>query len=68
LAPALRYNSWFDFDCCNSVTQRWHQLLAGFQFEAAGTHSSFVLAETWKIALWDICSAVKLIANYIRGS
>ena len=34
----------FNFDCFNSVTQRWHQLLAGFQFDAAGTHSSFELA------------------------
>jgi hypothetical protein len=41
LAPALPQSSWFDFDCVNSVTQRWHQLLAGFRFEANGTHSSF---------------------------
>jgi len=68
LAPALRYNSWFDFDCCNSVTQRWHQLLAGFRFEANETRSLFELAETWKLALWDICSAAKLIANCLRGS
>ena len=31
------------------------------------THSSFELAETWKLALWNICSVVKLIANCLRG-
>ncbi len=31
--------SWF-IDCGNTFTQRWHQLLAGFQFWGHWTHSS----------------------------
>ena len=45
--PSIKLFTWFW--CCNTVTQQWHQLLAGFQFEAAGTHSSFELAETWSL-------------------
>ena len=42
--PSVELLFWF-IDCCNSVTQRWHQLLAGFRFEAAEPLFKFKLAE-----------------------
>ena len=56
----------FHFDCFNAVTQRWHQLLAGFRFEAAGPTLHLSLLN-WKFTHWDICSVVRLIANDGRG-
>ena len=41
----LPFRRTLDFDCCNAVTQRGHQLLAGFQFEATEPTLHFELAE-----------------------
>jgi hypothetical protein len=41
----LPFRRTLDFDCCNAVTQRGHQLLAGFRFEATEPTLHFELAE-----------------------
>ena len=41
----LPFRRTLDFDCCIAVTQRGHQLLAGFRFEATEPTLHFELAE-----------------------
>ena len=47
--------------CCNSFTHRWHQLLAGFQFEAAGPTLQFELAEIAHVIFARLLGLLKIV-------